>query len=488
VQGALDRFATPRARRLVLAAAAVLVLARLGAPDLRLPDEPRYALVAETMRSFEHGAAGLVLPHLHGEPYTQKPPLFFWLAAAAGAPFGRVTETAARLPSALASVATVAVVMAFGRLLGGRAAGVLAGLLLVTTIDWSFRARTVQLDTLLALCETAALYGFWRIESQAGNRRRNVLLLHAALGLGVLAKGPVGFVVPLLAIAAYLAWMRRLRELPALLPASGLALSLGLPLAWLAAAAWLAPPGWLDVAVVQNLFGRLGENAAHAQRVTYYLEKFPVDLLPWLVVLPLAIAQGRRAFAQNANPEERRAWRFLVAWIVTTFVFFSLTAGKRLRYLLPVEPAFALLFALALVRWLAARGPTQARAVVLAAGLVWTGQLVTHTAVLPRLQAPDSPRPIADAIRDATTPDERIGVYRAADLAHAIEYYGDRRAVPFRTRERLEAFIGSGGRTLVFESERRGEVEAVTPIDVTNELTARDETWSIARVRAASAP
>ncbi len=163
--GDLALFATPRARALVLGAAALLVFVRLGATDLWPPDEPRYALVAEELRTMEHGASGLVLLHLHGAPYSQKPPLFYWLAAAAGAPLGRVTEVAARLPSALAGLATVAATIAIGTLLFGRGAGTLAGLLLATTFDWSYRARTVQLDTLLALFETTAILAFWRIEA-----------------------------------------------------------------------------------------------------------------------------------------------------------------------------------------------------------------------------------------------------------------------------------------------------------------------------------
>ena len=165
VSGDLALFATPRVRALVLAAATLLVFVRLGATDLWPPDEPRYALIAEELRRMDHGPKGLVLLHLHGAPYTQKPPLFYWLAAAAGAPLGRVTEFAARLPSALAGIAAVAATIALGTLCFGRGAGTLAGLLLATTFDWSYRARTVQLDTLLALFETTALLAFWRIEA-----------------------------------------------------------------------------------------------------------------------------------------------------------------------------------------------------------------------------------------------------------------------------------------------------------------------------------
>ena len=77
---------------LVLLAAALLYLPGLGATDLWAPDEPRYAQVAEELRT---GAGHRVLLHLNGEPYTQKPPLYFWLAALAGAAADRVSAQAA---------------------------------------------------------------------------------------------------------------------------------------------------------------------------------------------------------------------------------------------------------------------------------------------------------------------------------------------------------------------------------------------------------
>src|SRR5215470_5126087 len=100
----------PAACLAVLALASALLLPGLGAPDLCAPDEPRYAQVAEQVRA---GADGRVL-HLGDERYAQKPPLYFWLAALAGAPEGRVSERAARLPSALAGIATALLTLALG--------------------------------------------------------------------------------------------------------------------------------------------------------------------------------------------------------------------------------------------------------------------------------------------------------------------------------------------------------------------------------------
>jgi 4-amino-4-deoxy-L-arabinose transferase-like glycosyltransferase len=75
----------------VLIVAAFMLFFRLGATDLWAPDEPRFAAMAEELRSFEHGPAGLVVLHLNSAPYTQKPPLYYWMAALLGQVPGRVT-------------------------------------------------------------------------------------------------------------------------------------------------------------------------------------------------------------------------------------------------------------------------------------------------------------------------------------------------------------------------------------------------------------
>jgi hypothetical protein len=214
----------------------------------------------------------------------------------------------------------------------------------------------VQLDPLLALLETLALAAFWRVDRGIGRRAANVAAFHLALGLAVLTKGPVGFLVPALIVVAYLAWEGRLRALTRAFPWWGFALSVAPGVAWIAAASALAPPGFADAALRENLLGRFFEGTAHVQRVTYYLVQLPLDFLPWTLLFPVAALGAWRTLRDPATtPEAQRAWRFLVAWVAASVVFFSFSAGKRGLYLLPAFPAVALLCAGGLERWLAAR-------------------------------------------------------------------------------------------------------------------------------------
>ena len=337
---------------LVLSAGALLLFAGLGNRDFWPPDEPRYGAIAEELRSFVHGWRGLVLLHLNGAVYTQKPPLFFWLAALGGAPFGRVSEAAARLPSALAGFGTLLLVAGLGRSMFRARSGALAAAVLLTLPSWLQLARSARLDALLTVFVTLAFAAAWRIDREIGDARRGRLLLHAALGLGVLTKGPVALLLPLLGVVAYLGWERRLAELRRFVSAEGLLLSVAPGLVWLAGATLLAPPGYANASFWDNLILRFFSGTAHERPVWFYLEALPRGFLPWTLLWPAAWWRQRAILRDAARAAEARAWRFLLASIGAAFVFLSLSAGKRGLYLLPVYPLLAIACGEALAAWL----------------------------------------------------------------------------------------------------------------------------------------
>jgi 4-amino-4-deoxy-L-arabinose transferase-like glycosyltransferase len=502
----------------VVAAALLLLGAGLGGIDLWAPDEPRYGQVAEELRSFEHGPRGLVLLHLGGEPYTQKPPLYFWLAALAGALSGGVSETAARLPSAAAGVATVALAFAFARrLFPGGIAPWLAGAILLTSFRFAHLARRAQLDILLTALETLALLAFWRIESEQRRtpRRSLLVLLHGALGAAALTKGPVAW-LPFVIIAGFLLWERRLADLRRLVPPWSLALSLAPVVVWIGAATWLAPEGFFSEAVVANLFDRVVAASSHVRPFYYYLYQLPADFLPWTLLWPLAfVFVVRSVRAQGALPS---SWRLLLLWVAVPLLLFSLSSSKRGLYLLPAFPALALMLAGAVDDCLRTRGtlPQWLRRGLLATALLillgavgvalaggiesrtWPGfgvaagsawaiaaiaglgagagvlmrgrretitlqiaitavfaiELLVFTVVYPAHDEQKSPRPIALLAADLSDPGETIGVFAEEGLAGGILYYGDRNVEFLPRAEQVVAFFEGGGRWLLLEEAK----------------------------------
>ena len=328
--------------------AAGLFLAGLGQLDLWTPDEPRYAQVAEEMRSFENGTEGLVLLHLNGEPYTQKPPLYYWMAAAIGAPFGHVGHWPARLPSALSAIAVIGLVALFGRrLFQNPRAGFLASMVLLGVFRFTHQARRAQLDLVLTLCELVALFAFWSLDQDKDRSPRAtrllLLALHGAVALGLLTKGPVA-ALPYAVIVIFLLWERRASDLRRFFPWWGPVLAIAPILIWFSASALLAPSGYIEEAATRNLWTRFFSGVHHPRPLYYFLYQLPLDFMPWTPVVLGAIASmlwTRSTQSPRGPGNETRS--FLLIWLLTTLTFFSISAEKRGLYMLPTFPALALI-------------------------------------------------------------------------------------------------------------------------------------------------
>ena len=446
--------------RRVLAASALLLFLGLGWTDFWPPDEPRAGAVAEEMRSFVHGWLGLVVPHLNGAVYTQKPPLFYWLAALGGSFVGRVTEGAARLPSAVAGLCTVALVCHLGRLMFRPRVGALAGALALCVPSFVILSRSARLDALLTLWVVAAFVFAWRIDRRRGSERAGRVWLHAAIGLGVLTKGPVALLFPALGLTAYLAWEGRLSELRRFVSLPSLLLSLGPGLAWVSAATALAPSGFADAALWENLVSRFFSGSSHARPWWFYLEHFPMGVLPLTLLWPLAALRFRAVSRDPAAGELRSAWRFLLAGIGGALVFMSLSAGKRGVYLAPIEPLVAVACSDALASWLESERaqrwlPRPERLQPVTVGLL-VAVLVLEGSWLwigmPALNARNSPRALAEAARIATPEQAAIGLVGNPSLTGSLRYYGDRRVDPLDDTADIERFFAQGGHAVVIEN------------------------------------
>ncbi|HEU5319790.1 MAG TPA: glycosyltransferase family 39 protein, partial [Methylomirabilota bacterium] len=188
----------PRATALVLALTAVLLLFRLGAVPLLGPDEPRYARVAVEM----HRSHDWVTPTLQGRPWLEKPALYYWLAALSFDLLGE-TEAAARLPSVLAALLMAGTIALFGARVYGARAGLWAAIVTGTGLLAFAYGRAASMDMLLAANVTAAtaLVGL-SLLGIAG--RLAVPAAGVFCGLAVLAKGPIGLVLPVLTVLGWL--------------------------------------------------------------------------------------------------------------------------------------------------------------------------------------------------------------------------------------------------------------------------------------------
>ena len=316
---------------------ALLFLVGLENRHLWGSDEPRVAgIVAEIARSGE-----LVVPRLNGEPFLEKPPLYFWAASKIFDLHGENTYTA-RLPSAIAAICTVAVVFYFARSMGFSAltAFISAFILASSTGFWSIGRKCI-IDMMLCLFTTCAVVCFFQSNRSSPIRMLWVIGFVLSLSCAVMTKGLVGLAIPLSALSAWLVLKKDFS-----LRTWGL-LSIGSLLCLIPAGIWIwslyNTLGWdavYEVAWINN-FGRFtGAHHSHIKPFYFYIIRFPKNFFPWLLFLPLAIIFHLRKIRElNVHSSSL----FFVAWLGIPFILLSLSAGKRDLYLLPLYPAAALL-------------------------------------------------------------------------------------------------------------------------------------------------
>jgi len=307
-----------------------------------------------------------VTPWWNGRTFFDYPVWGYWMVALSFRIFG-ISPWAARLPVALAaSAVVVAAFLLLWQLAPSRetqrsrwmraalGAGVLA-----TSPGWIGWGRSSTTDMFLASAISLALMSFL-LAHQLPERSPGLpvarILMALFAGIAVLAKGPVGLLLPLLVVGAFLGisrgWDRWLRPVPLL---AMTALFLGVVMPWYSAAtqvngqAFLG--GFLAFSNVQRFTTVL---YAHPGPPWFYLPWLLLLLLPWSLYLPVALVQLKLA--------DRRRWQdllvgqinhdpvplFLLLWLVVVVGFFSAAATKLPGYILPAIPAGALLVALGL--------------------------------------------------------------------------------------------------------------------------------------------
>lgn len=324
---------------------ALLILGTgLGLRDPWPADEPRFALVAKQM--VESG--DWLFPHRGSELYSDKPPLFMWLQAAAYQLFGN-WRIAFLLPSLLAALGTLWCVTDLGARLWTRRIGLYAGWAVLLTLQFTWQAKKAQIDPVAVFWITLANYGLLR-HMLRGPDWRWWWLGWAAAGLGTITKA-VGVLALLMLLPAAFASLRGW---------AGVRLHVRDPRFWLGPLAFLAACGvWLVPMLVAAIGKQSSEYSAyvddillrqtvtryanawhHGQPPWYFIEVALTAWLPTMLALPWAIPAWRRRL-------QRRDARVLLplGWVLLVFVFFSIPSGKRDMYILPALPMLCLALA-----------------------------------------------------------------------------------------------------------------------------------------------
>jgi 4-amino-4-deoxy-L-arabinose transferase-like glycosyltransferase len=378
------RFRIPSGAALTVLALTILVclFGHLGAFGLVGPDEPRYAWIARAMSE----TGDWVTPRLYGQPWFEKPILYYW-AAALGFHLHLPAEWAARLPSAISALAAALAVGWLGWTHYGndarieRSPALLAPLLFISSVAAVGFARAATPDMLFSASLTLAMAsaasalrcaGLLRTADAVSEARRTdflpLILFGAFIGLAVLAKGPAAIV---LAGGALLLWALSTRQWRA-------TFRFAHPLAFVAFCAVALPwyvvcalrnPEFLRIFLFQHNFERyLTPLFQHRQPFWFFGPIVLLALLPWTMLLWPAAREGLRVWRE-------RSWTdspgfFFACWAIVPVVFFSFSQSKLPGYILPAIPPLVLLCAVGAARAFDGKRP-QILPIAAALALTW---------------------------------------------------------------------------------------------------------------------
>ena len=336
----------------VLGCLALWLVATAAWRPLLVPDEGRYASIAYQMLLGDP-----LVPMLNGLPFFHKPPLLYWVDMAAFSVMG-VHPFAARMGPALgAFVLGASLYVHLRHWHGVRVAT--AGVVMVATTPFVFvGGQYINHDMGVAGCITAAVFAAVRSFEVTGSQRYG-WWVQAWLfcGLGVLAKGLIGVVLPGLIVLPWLLARRQWRDL----------LWFAHPLGWLVLACTVGPwlfamhirfPDFIDYFIIEQHFRRYGGSSFNnPQPVWFFVAVLPLLTLPWSLGLwsaaqalwkargdPLPTPAGSVVASKSSASSPGALLGLYLWWIVVIIGFFSVPRSKLVGYVLPaVAPWCALL-------------------------------------------------------------------------------------------------------------------------------------------------
>ncbi len=262
---------------LLLALCGILFFWNLGALGLTDRDEGRNAEAGREM--LETG--DWMSPTFNYEPRYAKPVLVYWLMSASYKTLG-VSEFAARFPSALFGLGLVLMLYLFLTRLRDANTGLLGALMLALNLQMIGLNRMALTDSVLIFFTTLSLFAFWLGFQTTRERRPWMWICYAAMGIATLAKGPVGFLVPLIVVALYLSLTKQWRPFwQEGRPLAGTALTILIALPWYAGMWWLHGSEYTASAQANTVGRFLKPMEGHSFGFLFYIPVLLLGFFPW---------------------------------------------------------------------------------------------------------------------------------------------------------------------------------------------------------------
>jgi 4-amino-4-deoxy-L-arabinose transferase len=321
----------------------LLYIAPLNVRPVATPDETRYGEIAREMLA----TGDFIVPRLNGLRYFEKPVLGYWLNAASMAIFGD-NGFAIRFPSALAvGLTALTIFLLVHRFHGYNETALLSAFIYMTFIEVYGVGTFCVLDSMLTFFLTAALSCFFVAgDNDTGRKRSRWLLLCGVFcGAAFLTKGFLAFAVPALTVTIFLLWEKRGRELFTL-PWLPLFSAVVVALPWCLMIASREPDFWRYFFWEEHIQRFLSaDSSMHVRPFWFLIPFFLVGAFPWSLFIPVALVRLNSVLLREP------LIRFCVCWTILPLVFFSISSGKLITYILPCFPPLAVLLAIGLTEY-----------------------------------------------------------------------------------------------------------------------------------------
>ena len=323
----------------------MLYLLIAGSSTLWDRDEPRYARVtAEMVESKNY-----LVPTFNGEVWFDKPILLYWLMSVPVRLLGP-SEIACRLPAVLGTAVTLLLTFFIGKKLFDAKSGLWAEAILATTLLMLFVGSSALVDG-IALPFIVGAMAIFIVRQGNKIRAIDAAAIGVMIGLGMLAKGPLGLLPVFVIIVAI--WFGRentggfIRN--SLWVCLAVVIATGIFLLWAIPANRAADGELYRVFFGKHIVGRaLSPMEGHGGNFLLYLPYYPAIMVagffPWVIFLPGAFSAIISKRTGNAGTKN-----ILLSWIIVTVVLMTLAATKLPHYILFAWPAMAVMTGAAIV-------------------------------------------------------------------------------------------------------------------------------------------
>ena len=319
---------------------AVCLLPMMAMRDFTPSNELRYLSIADEAIANGH----LFAFYNHGIPYADKPPLYFWIVMLCRLLFGHHSCLALSMFSLIPAFAIVGIMDRW--VMKGKSAMnrmSVAGMTL-TCVMFLGTMVVLRMDMLMCLFIVLALWTFYRMYTGEGSRRQDSLTLPLWIFLALFTKGPVGLLMPPLAIAVFLAVKRDWKGFRKYLGLKTWGIIAVLSAVWLTCV-WLEGGlEYINNLLFKQTVGRAVNAFTHARPFWFYLVTILWCLAPYTLLLigsfMASLLPVRKAGAEKVSDLEI----LFLCTIISTAAMLSSFSSKLPIYLVPVLPFCVYLF------------------------------------------------------------------------------------------------------------------------------------------------